>query len=640
MQTVRYSMASAWIVMTSKPVVYAIDFETYYDKDLSIKNLGAVGYAEATDAYMVSIVGSDGLVYVGHPNSAPWAYIRGWTWVSHNRTFDRAIFEANDWLGGPSEWHCTADLCAYLGIARSLKAAVTALYDIEPSKEVRDNMKGKMPEDLEPEDLEALEEYCYQDSVLCLRIWQDYGHLWPNRERDLSAHTSLMAYRGIHVDPDEVGQAVAGLSVALADHNMGIPWYGEKNDKGKPIALMSPIAFAKCCADHGIEPPRSAAKTSPAFMAWAKKHAGTVPVQAAIAMQESRSINRTLKMVLSINARRGRDEKVHVSLKYGGASTLRWAGEGGFNMQNLTTKAINGVDVRGLFSAEPGHVFINGDLGQIEARALLWKVDDQEQLDMIRGGMDVYEAHARRTMGYTDPRPMGEGDPLGRKIAKARVLGLGYQCWADRFLDFCKSMGLDLLMGKGPFRKTTQHSDGSERATTPVMPDDIPLAKRAELERVEAVRVCTAFREANPGITAFWANLDAMLRHHIGKDMFIKLPSGRSLTYRGVHVNQKGDIVCYPQAGGTPAPFYGGKLVENFIQAMSRDILAEMILRVENEIGPVILHVHDEIICQVTEDRAEWASAKMKEIMTTPPSWAPDLPLSCQPRIVTRYDKD
>jgi hypothetical protein len=402
---------------------------------------------------------------------------------------------------------------------------------------------------------------------------------------------------------------------------MNIPWYGEKTDKGKPIALMSPIAFAKCCAEHGLEPPRSAAKTSPAFMAWAKKHAGTVPVQAAIAMQESRSINRTLKMVLSIDARRGRDKKVHVSLKYGGASTLRWAGEGGFNMQNLTTKAINDVDVRGLFSAEPGHVFINGDLGQIEARALLWKVGDVEQLEMIRGGMDVYEAHARRTMGYTDPRPMSEGDPLGRKIAKARVLGLGYQCWADRFLDFCKSMGLDLLMGHD-------------------LPDDLPLAKRAELERVEAVRVCTAFREANPGVTSFWANLDAMLRHHIGKDMFIELPSGRSLTYRGVHVNQKGDIVCYPQAGGTPAPFYGGKLVENYIQAMSRDILAGMILRVEREIGPVILHVHDEIICQVPKDRAEWASAKMKEIMTTPPSWAHDLPLACQPRIVTRYDKD
>ena len=129
---------------------YAVDFETYYDKECSIKTLGTRGYFNHYDfsAYMVSVVGDEGTSYVGHPKDFNWATLEGQRVLSHNASFDETLYlfgcEKNWWPRvEPAEWHCTADLAAYCGLPRSLKGATSELYDLKVDKSTRDNMKGK-----------------------------------------------------------------------------------------------------------------------------------------------------------------------------------------------------------------------------------------------------------------------------------------------------------------------------------------------------------------------------------------------------------------------------------------------------------------------------------------------------------------
>jgi len=111
-------------------------------------------------------------------------------------------------------------------------------------------------------------------------------------------------------------------------------------------------------------------------------------------------------------------------------------------------------------------------------------------------------------------------------------------------------------------------------------------------------------------------------------------PAGRPLRYFNPARGQASAV-----KGKAPARFYGGKLVENYIQATARDVLAGMILEIEKAGLPVVLHVHDEIIIEVPEEAAQDALATVRRIMTTPPKWAQDLPLECEAATAGRYGK-
>ena len=154
--------------------IAAVDFETYYDKTVSITTLGVWHYLrhELSDIYMVSIKTSDGREFVGHPHDAPWSDISGpgWTWLSHNAAFDEEVMirlrELFGWDYAPERWECTADMAAYLGMPRSLAGACKELLNIELSKDVRDKMKGKRWESM-PDDFKAeVTQYALADAVL------------------------------------------------------------------------------------------------------------------------------------------------------------------------------------------------------------------------------------------------------------------------------------------------------------------------------------------------------------------------------------------------------------------------------------------------------------------------------------------
>jgi hypothetical protein len=124
-----------------------IDFESYYDAEISVTTMGAWRYARETDIYLVAMAFNDGSFFVGHPKDAPWEKCHGASWIMHNAAFDMTLFEALVERGTvppvkPHTVYDTADLAAFLGVPRSLKEAGRHLLGLEMDKTTRDNMKG------------------------------------------------------------------------------------------------------------------------------------------------------------------------------------------------------------------------------------------------------------------------------------------------------------------------------------------------------------------------------------------------------------------------------------------------------------------------------------------------------------------
>jgi DNA polymerase len=96
---------------------------------------------------------------------------------------------------------------------------------------------------------------------------------------------------------------------------------------------------------------------------------------------------------------------------------------------------------------------------------------------------------------------------------------------------------------------------------------------------------------------------------------------------------------CSVVKSGKRVRYWGSKLCENLIQGTARDVMADMVLKIEAAGIPVVLHVHDEIVCEVLIDTAERDLATVREIMSTAPDWLPELPVECEAQIMEAYGK-
>jgi len=595
----------------------AVDFETYYDKTLGIRSMGAIAYLRHpdTDIYMVSIYG-DGVEYVGPPEAAPWDQIAGRPWISHNAAFDRAVYaelrrrRPGFFATPPEEWDCTSDMVAGMQCKRSLAHAMKLLEGVDVSKTAREEMRGVRWADLDETKKRELLDYALNDARHCYRLWDKYSPDWPEFERKLSRHTATMIHRGFAVDVPRIEEGIDRLTRRRFEIEKLIPWAGELDEKGKEIPITSTKRIALTCRELGIPAPTSTDTKSSAWEAWENQYSTQAPFVEAI--QTWRTVNRTLTVLQAMRTRTV-DGVCYYELKFAGAPhTRRWSGgwesdrktdtSAAFNIQNLPKKPVEGVDVRSCFIARPGHTLVVSDLAQIEARALLWIAGDEPMLSRLRAGEDMYEAHARVTMGYSDPRPLSAVDPGKRQLAKVRVLGLGYGLGASKLMDTARQYGLTLTV--------------SEAATTV---DD--------------------FRRKNPKITDIWKELQkALQRYGIDKRLEIVLPSGRTIRYFDVRRDGFG-YSGVVELGANPKGLWHGLLCENLIQGTCRDLLGDRILALEDAGHPLVAHIHDETVCEVPEEGAEDRLTDITRIMSTSPEWAPGLPVSSKPEIMSRYTK-
>nr|DAV78861.1 MAG TPA: DNA polymerase I [Caudoviricetes sp.] len=363
-----------------------------------------------------------------------------------------------------------------------------------------------------------------------------------------------------------------------------------------------------------------------------------------------------------------------------------------FDVAKLTAST-----VRSCIIPEAGHKFVVADYSNVEGRGLAWLAGEETALDTFRAGLDIYCVTAGKMFGM-DPDYILESRSDLRQIGKACELGLGYAGGVGAFVQFAKNLGLNLvdmaktMDGTFPDHIWAATARGYEwariqEAKRPPRPGEKDDRPSYILDK-KVWRTCDAikrmWRESHPETVAFWRDIEdaamAAIRNP-GKEftagprgvkfsrnvetdnngnkvagwwLRMTLPSGRVMSYPGVglsvsketdedgkvttnvRIKYQGENQLTRQWGFQYT--YSGKLVENCTQALCRDLLANALLNVEANGYPIVLHVHDEIICE-TPDAPEYNVAELGRLMCELPEWAEGFPLVAEGAEMKRYAK-
>lgn len=238
--------------------------------------------------------------------------------------------------------------------------------------------------------------------------------------------------------------------------------------------------------------------------------------------------------------------------------------------------------LRSAIVADEGSVLMAADFSAIESRVLAYLAGEEWKLEVFRTHGKIYEATASRM--FHVPIELITKDSEYRQKGKVADLSLGYQ--------------------------------GSVNALTK-MAGSLPMSDE---EKAETVKL---YRNANPNIVGMWKKINdtalaavhfcqpfdsgyrGMIFDYDGTSLTVKLPSGRKLFYRKPRIKQGkyGAVLCYWGVNQDTKRWeevdtYGGKLVENIVQAVSRDILCYTMLELKKKGFGIVLHVHDEVVAE------------------------------------------
>ena len=642
-----------------------------------------------TDGSMFRKLPDGRQLYVGRGEDFPdWENLNGRIIVCHNCAFDSVVFE-ECWKRGmlprlkDIEWKCTADLSAYLMVPRNLKGAMKELFGKEISKAVRAGMDGRHDYDLNPEERRALVEYGGKlNFSTCHDIWLKYASEWGPMVLDMATRTEFYieraisdqkrdaTKRGIMVDRKLVEDSIKELKRYHAEIVADVPWYPEKPVGSLPALRQAVVAL-------GIEPPKSFKKDDPGFLDWQKEH-DDIPFIAA--RQKAVAINMHLARLEGILASIDKNGLSHPAFLYFGAHTGRDSGKsatGGANtnMLNMPRKPIlqgdehvfggKGVDIRGMYVARPGHKFVVYDYSQIEARFSLWLVDDTHMMEAMKREGNLYQANAVM-MGWCKPgEKIKKERPDVYRLAKCCVLGLGYGMGAAKFVDSCKSQGLELdSVPVDRWPDLDRRLQFIIRNVARIKGDPYSERNRAKVgQLIRSLGIVSEWRAANSKIVAKWKEYEEVFKRRIaaGKStVAFRLPSGRVKRYFDPHLCKEETVevdengVEHPSfrvaikattVRGNPATFFtGGNIMENIVQASCRDIMAYSAVEVERKhpTWRYVFSVDDEIVFEVPEQEADEASAEIPRIMTQGDyirDWTEGLALEVEGDVCDRYHK-
>ena len=324
-----------------------------------------------------------------------------------------------------------------------------------------------------------------------------------------------------------------------------------------------------------------------------------------------------------------------------------------------------GVDIRGIYRADPGRKFVIADYGQIEARFSLWHVDDQHMMAAIKEEKNLYGANAV-AMGWCKPHSdIKHNDPELYKLAKAATLGLGYGMGAVKFVDNCKSQGLDLdplPVEKWP--EIDRRINFILRTVARVKGDFLSESNRKKVGQIlRALQVVTDWRNANQLIVNQWHNYENVFKSRVaaGKEtVAFRLPSGRVKRYFDPHLAKEPTVdidengVEHPgfrvamkasTVRGQAAEFLSpGTLMENIVQASCREILIYSIVEIADKHPDwrYVFNVYDELIFDVPAEEADEAYKEITRIMCHGDyikDWTQGMPLEVEGDVAERYHK-
>ena len=287
--------------------------------------------------------------------------------------------------------------------------------------------------------------------------------------------------------------------------------------------------------------------------------------------------------------------------------------------------------IRTSFIAEHGNALVDADFSAIEARVISWLAGESWRLDVFRTHGKIYEASASQMFGVPLER-IKKGNPeyALRQKGKVAELALGYQGSNGALI---KMGALDMGLTEAELPDIVNRwRDANKRIRDLWYSMEAAAVQVIQTGQPVGLRSLVLAREMDAG-----NNLDFLT---------IRLPSGRKLYYAhpSLGQNQWGKpSITYMGMDQTTKKWklietYGGKLVENCVQAIARDCLAEAIERLEAANYPVVFHVHDEVVVECAAERASLDD--IAAIMGQPVSWAPDLPLGADGWVGAFYKKD
>lgn len=291
--------------------------------------------------------------------------------------------------------------------------------------------------------------------------------------------------------------------------------------------------------------------------------------------------------------------------------------------------------IRTAFVAAPGNVLIDADFSAIEARVISWLADEEWRLEVFRTHGKIYEASASQMFGVPLER-IKKGNPEYslRQRGKVAELALGYQGGVPAM----RQMDTGKLLADLPDEEIKDIVD-KWRNTNPKIRNLWYSFNDAAIRVIQnggslRVRCCTLARECDciRGTTCMTISLPS------GRKLYYVEPSvgenrwgGPSITYMGVNDKNKWGRI----------ETYGGKLVENVVQAIARDCLAQAIEHLEAAGLPVVFHIHDEVVIDTAAfDTNDAMLDKVVKIMSTPIPWAEGLPLGADGWVGAFFKKD
>ena len=639
----------------------SIDLETYSSVDLG--KSGVYKYAESEDfeillfAYSIDdgevkvvdlasgeIIPEEILSALSDKSIEKWAF---------NANFERVCLSR--FLGKrlkPQGWYCTMIWSAYIGLPLSLEKVGEVLkldkqkmnegkglirYFSIPCKPTKTN--GMRTRNLPHHDLEkwsTFKEYNQRDVETEIAIKKKLSAFpmprseWENYWIDQNIND-----RGILIDEVLVDSAIK-FDEILREENMdrAIELTGLENPN-------SPMQLKEWLNEKGLEIDSLAKKDVESAL---KNAEGDIKEVLELRQELSKSSVRKYDAMKNV---KGKDNRARGLIQFYGANrTGRYSGRL-IQVQNLRRNNLKDLElarslvknrdyetmemlyespsdvlsqlIRTAFIPKEGTRFIISDFSAIEARVLAWLAGEQWVLDAFENGEDIYCRTASRMFGVPVEKHGINGHL--RQKGKIATLACGYQ----GALGALKAMG-GIEMG---------------------------------LSEDELQSIVDSWREANPNIVSLWWDIDSVVKRVVktrAKEgyknlvisyekgiLFIELPSkrrlaypkakigtnrfgGESVVYEGIVVGNKWDKI----------ESYGGKFVENIVQAIARDILAEAMMRLEKKGFNIVMHIHDEVVIESDSSSVE----EVNQIMSLVPSWAPGLILDADGFESEFYKKD
>jgi DNA polymerase len=650
------------------------DFETRSRANL--KACGATRYAAdpSTTVLCMAYAVDDGPVQTWLPgDSVPKEFIeaainQNWIVAAHGDHFESAIerhvLQPLGWPVIPLERHrCTMSTSLALGLPASLAAAADAL-ELANRKDTagerlmhqmskpRRARQGEDPADVywfdDADRRQRLHDYCRQDVEVERELHGRLRQL-STAEQALWVLSAQINQRGFHVDRQfaEAARRIAQAAAPEIDADLAQLTAGAVTGVNQVARLLQWLQDQGCNVQalgrKAIEQLLGQAELPPV-------------VQRALELRLG-GAQSAVKKIDSLLIRAGTDDRVRGAFRYHGAATGRWAGEG-FQPQNLKRPVIDdlaaAIDAvatgdyahvkelysrplsiigdcsRSMITAAPGHVLIGADFSAIESRVLAWIAGEGWKLDSYRR----FDAtHDPRDEPYCETACKIFGVPSGTYTKNSPERSVGKTC--------------DLAFGY----------QGGLHAWRKFEPDKFTDAE------VETFKV--EWRAAHPAIKRFWYDIDraAVLavreRGQVvrcgridlkvtGAFLALKLPSGRKIYYPQPRLitesaSGKHRVVFADNAAGqfkdcrNGQGAYAGTWTENIVSGIARDLLAAAMLRVEAAGYLIVLHVHDELVCEVPNGFG--STEEFTRLMTRKPAWALELPIAASAWTGARYCK-